>query len=929
MNISLNADKFNRNSIDLLAASRDASFYSLQPQVIAKPTDEYDIISLFEYAKHTGHSLTFRAAGTSLSGQSLSDSILVVLAGAWKESEIISTGSKIKAQPGVNGAHLNRKLQRFARVIGPDPASISACMVGGIIANNSSGMRSGILRNAYNSISDIRFILANGVIVDTEKNGANEKLKREAPDIYNGLLDFREEVLANGALVNKISEQYKIKNVVGYSLNSFLDYDNPVDILAHLLIGSEGTLGFISSATFETFANEPVKLTGMLVFQNVVDAAAAIVKVRATGVSALEIVDNHSLKSLKSLPAIKALLGEIDDAMSILLFEFQESARSIIEAKLVDLERVSDDLNLMKKPLLTWDSQKQSELWSIRSGLLPSLGASRTPGTTFILEDISFPLDVIHNAIPALIELFAKYGYTETGIYGHGMDGNLHFMLTQNFDNKNEIARYDAFMNALAELVIERFGGSMKAEHGTGRNIAPFVERQWGNDAYSIMKRIKTLLDPDNILNPGVLLNENPTCHLENIKSYPVLYDESDKCIECGFCEPVCPSADLSQSPRKRIVLMRERDLGNYIQDVNNDCDFEYNVNETCAVDGLCSVACPVGINTGVLVKSNRNFVHGKLSRKLADYFAGNFALLQMVAKSVILLGHSVEYILGTETINKLLNTYKSIFNLNKIEHWNDKLGMPVKIIYKESVKYDFLYFPTCISRMLGKPKNSDAPSLFDVISGICKKARINLKIPENVNDYCCGTVFSSKGFHTAYVKSINKLIEMFWNESAGGILPIIFDSSSCVQTAKSCRNDLSDELKIKYDDLTILDISEFLADYVLPNVQLSNKSERVVLHQTCSTIKLNIENKLEEIASSCAAEVIIPEYQGCCAMAGDRGLLYPELTESATRDEADEIIATEADGYYSSNLPCETAMSSSSAKQYLSIAYLVLKSMD
>ena len=929
LNIPLHTNKVVKSTLDLTADSRDASFYSIKPEVIVKPSDEFDIIALLEYASLNGKSLTFRAAGTSLSGQSLTSSVLVDLSGSWKSVEVIENGNKIKSQPGVIGENLNRKLHPYGRVIGPDPASISACMLGGILANNSSGMRSGIVRNAYNTIVALRFILANGILVDTSYPDADDRLKKNAPDIYEGLLNIKKEIQGNESLTDKIKEQYAVKNVVGYSLNSFLDYDGPVDILAHLFIGSEGTLGFISNATLLTYPDKTEKLTGMLLFKNVNAAAAAIIPVRATGVSALEIVDNKSLQSVSDLPAIKEILGVIDDSMSILLFEFQEAGRNIIEEKLVNLIGLARELNLETEPLLIWDSSKQEELWSIRSGLLPSLGASRTPGTTFILEDICFPLDKIDKAIPALLELFDRFDYKETGIYGHGMDGDLHFMLTQNFAESNEINRYAAFMDALAELVIERFGGSMKAEHGTGRSIAPFVEKQWGNDAYTIMKRIKRLLDPGNILNPGVLINEDKSCHLKNIKTYPVLNNDADNCIECGFCEPVCLSADLTQSPRKRIVLMRERIREDIQTDIFDNWDYEYNVDETCAVDGLCSLVCPVEINTGELVKSNRDKKRGKLGRKLADFLSTNFNVLESGAKVAVLSGHFAEFLFSEKGLNRIINAYKRVLRLEKVHHWNDKTGYPEKIIPRFSQDDEFLYFPTCISRVTGKPVSNNVFSLFDVISEVSAKAKIKLKIPEKVNNYCCGTIFSSKGFHDAYVKSINKLIDMFWNETGGGKLPVIFDSSSCVQTAKTCRNDLNDDLKQKYDDLTILDISEYLADYVLSRVHIKKKLNQVVLHQTCSSVRLNIENKIEQIAKTCACEVVILESQRCCGMAGDRGLLFPELTESATSGEAAEISLTVADGYYSSNLPCETAMSSATGKQYLSVAYLVLNAIE
>jgi D-lactate dehydrogenase len=276
-----------------------------------------------------------------------------------------------------------------------------------------------------------------------------------------------------------------------------------------------------------------------------------------------------------------------------------------------------------------------------------------------------------------------------------------------------------------------------------------------------------------------------------------------------------------------------------------------------------------------------------------------------------------------------MINAVKRLFGNKKIYHWNQHIGYPSKIITADSDSFEFLYFPTCISRITGKPSDTSANSLVSTIQRIAKKANINLKIPANVNNYCCGTVFNSKGFYDAYVNSINKLMEMLWRESDEGKLPVVFDASSCLHTVRNCRPDLNANTRVKYDLMTILDLSEFISDYILPRINIKSKLNRVILHQNCSVRKLNIENRMESIAANCADEVIIPESQSCCGMGGDRGLIFPELTQSATKYESAEVRNVHADGFYSSNLPCEAAMSQETNKNYLSIAYLVDKVSD
>ena len=163
-------------------------------------------------------------------------------------------------------------------------------------------------------------------------------------------------------------------------------------------------------------------------------------------------------------------------------------------------------------------------------------------------------------------------------------------------------------MEGLIELVIDRYDGSLKAEHGTGVNMAPFVEREWGPKATELMRRVKRLADPDGVLAPGVLINDDPGVHLKNLKTTPAIEEEVTTCVECGFCEPVCPSRHLTTTPRQRIVLRREmarQAPGSPVLEALLD-EYEYDALETCAADGTCMLACPLGIDTGKFVKSLR-----------------------------------------------------------------------------------------------------------------------------------------------------------------------------------------------------------------------------------------------------------------------------------------------------------------------------------
>lgn len=912
-----------------LSNATDASFYRIVPEKVVKPTSIYDIISLINQTKHGKKHLCFRGSGTSLSGQALTDGLLVDLSGQFNKFEIDLKSKTVFSECGVIAGKINQKLKRNNKILGPDPASINSCTIGGMIANNSSGMRSGIDRNVYNSLKSLKYILHDGFVIDSSLENSNDLLQQFQPDIYNGILSIKQEIESQQIIKDKIIKGYSIKNTIGYSMNSFIDFEKPIDILSHLMVGSEGTLSFIYGGDFEYCDDYPNKETGLLIFNDLSSACNSIKKIKSCDVNALEIIDYNSLKSVIGLKSIPSVLKEMKIGCSALLFEFQEERLSDLKEKRDRLLSIIPEFNLYTDLIISNDEIEQANLWSIRKGLLPSLGATKPIGDTFILEDLCFDLDDFKYAIPDLQNLFIKYGYLNTGIYGHCMDGNIHFMITENFDSEKSITKYSDFMNELAYLVVDKYSGALKAEHGTGRNMAPFVEKQWGRDIYNLMKRVKKLIDPDNIFNPNVIITDNNKIHLENIKSYPKIEDEVEKCIECGFCEVKCPSKDFTFTPRKRISILRElsRTKLNSIERFENlKKEYEYYSINTCAIDGMCATQCPVEINTGELIKKLRINQSNKFVNKLALIISDNFEYFELIMKISNYSAYLLGSLLGNENLEKSIIYLKEKFKFDLFPVWNQKINLPTFIKAINKSNPEFIYFPCCTTRMMGKPDGNT--SLDNIILSISSKANIEVKIPENISRYCCGTIFSSKGLKPAYLNSLYNLIDWLWIESQNGELPVIFDSSSCSHTIKSCFSDLDTEHLLKWEQLKILDSTEYINKHILSKSLIINKSNMTVLHPTCSSIKSGFDEQIKHIAEKLSNKVIIPDNLGCCGMAGDRGLMYPELTKNATNNEASEVNNYTADGYYSSNIPCEIAMSKSVNKQYLSIAYLVDKSI-
>ncbi|TCC98609.1 FAD-binding oxidoreductase [Pedobacter hiemivivus] len=910
--------------IDLVAYASDAGFYYLRPKAVVRPIAESEIIALFRFSHQHQVPLTFRTGGTSLSGQAITDGILVDLSQYWNKVAIEENGDLVRVQPGITGSVVNGHLKRYKRKIGPDPSSIDAAMMGGILSNNSSGMCCGVKLNSYHTTKHIRFILPDGKTFTTEKVADYERFEKECGHIYEAIRGMQDQLRDNTALYDLVRRKYETKNTVGYSLNAFIDHQHPLDVLAHLLIGAEGTLGFIAEAVMATVPDYPYKTTAFLYFPDIYAACQAIIPLTVSGAEAVELMDRASLRSIDSLKGVPLRLKTLPETAAALLVEFQANTLEELHAKKNVFLASASFLSMLEAPLFTEDVKEQAFFWKLRKGMFPAVGAVRASGTTVILEDIAFPVAKLGDAILDLQQLFKKYKYHEAIIFGHAKDGNIHFVVTQAFHTAAEIERYDLFLQEVVTLVVETYDGTLKAEHGTGRNMAPFIETEWGGEAYQIMKQLKSVIDPQNLLNPGVIINENKKAHITNLKPLPSVEHEVDKCIECGYCEHKCPSRNITTTPRQRIVIRRELAI---LKAKGNKRDFDQLVGEyqydgldTCAVDGLCATACPVDINTGDLVKRLRRESHSKTANGLALTVAKNFGATAFTVGLAVKAGDGMNRLFGESTMRNITGGLKKMIPAMPL--WSNQL-QPTKGKIEGSRNGSVVYFPTCINRMMGGAKDNkkSVPQTFMSVSA---KAGIEIVVPDDINSTCCGQLFSSKGYQDAYVYTSNETVRKLWKWTEGGKLPIVLDVSSCTHTLQHCRTVLSDENKAYFDQMSIIDSIDYLHDLVLPKLNVVHKKDSIVLHPVCTLKKMGLEGKLFQIADRFAHEVEVPLMAGCCGMAGDRGFLFPELTAAATAPEANEVKSAEYSGYYSTAKTCEMAMSDAVSKNYESILYLV-----
>ena len=928
------ANRVRSRYIDLVSYASDAGFYSLLPRAVVQPVNEEEIIALFKFSQQHNIPLVFRTGGTSLSGQSITNGILVDLSQHWNKITVEDTGNTVRVQPGITGAMVNAFLKKCKRKIGPDPSSISAAMMGGILSNNASGMCCGVKLNSYHTIKYVRFILPDGKTFNTEKPEDYTRFEKECGPLFTALKDVKNEIALNKILYNKIRYKYQTKNTVGYSLNAFVDYAHPLDIMAHLLIGAEGTLAFIAEAVLDTVPDYPYKSTTLLYFTDMYAACQAIVPLTKAGAVMVELMDRASLRAVENLTGMPAIVKTLPETAAALLIEFQENTVDTLEERVNNFLLSTSDFSLINAPVFTNEAAEQDFLWKVRKGLFPAVGAVRASGTTVILEDVAFPVEKLGDAIIELQELFKRYNYLNAIIFGHAKDGNIHFVVTQSFNTQAEINRYDMFMREVITLVVEKYNGTLKAEHGTGRNMAPFVETEWGGAAYEIMKRVKLAIDPHLLLNPGVIINDDKNVHIKNLKELPPVEEEVDKCIECGYCEHKCPSRDITATPRRRIVVRRAL---KQLELAGNTANYKllldqskYDVLDTCAVDGLCATACPVDINTGDLVKRLRRENHSSFANKTALFVARNFRTIEWFARTALKAGAGINKLFGKNSMLNITRGMKKI--LPGMPLWSAQISSPPNLSVLRTKRQatcnnTIVYFPGCISRMLGsyagKQKN-----IMQTFSSVCDKSNISVVVLNNVSGSCCSQIFSSKGFSDAYRFTANSIVEKLWKSSNEGMFPVVIDVSSCAYTLHNLRPVLEEENKQRFDKLNILDSIDFLHDKVMPRAIVKQKKSNIVLHPVCSLEKMKTGNKFIAVAKHFADGVTVPKYAGCCGMAGDRGFLFPGLTAAATLPEALEVNQQAYNNYYSSTKTCEMAMSEAVKANYESILYLVDEAM-
>ena len=968
----LPGDRVYTDELRTLAWGTDASFYRLTPQVVIRAKDESEVAAIVKLASKYGLPFTFRAAGTSLSGQSVSDSILIVAGKNWEDYSVAPDGESITLQPGIVGARVNQILKPLGRVFPPDPASIGSAMVGGIVANNASGMNCGTHANSDRMLLSARLVLPDGTVLDTGDEHSREAFRKSHPDFIARIESLRDHIRANGQLVDRIRKKYSIKNVTGLNLRPFIAYDDPFDIIAHSVVGSEGTLAFISQVTMRTLHDYPCKASAMLYFFTMRESCEAVVALKQLQSSDDDIAmsaENLMVKSAEMLDYLS--LASVDDPvylqykrdvdagriagvkpgdyhnLTAILTETKATTPGELQRRIDAITACLSRFNTYIPVEFTADPAVYGKYWAIRSGIFPSVGGSRPVGTSCLIEDVAFPVEDLPEATVKLQRLIADHGYKDACIYGHAFEGNYHFIINQLFSTDSEVQRYAAMMRDVARLVVEEYDGSLKAEHGTGRNMAPFVKQEWGEEAYAAMRELKAIFDPDNLLNPGVIFNDDPECFIKNFKPLPELKLEgtesvpkaserhdsvqatiegvlkANKCIECGFCEVNCVTCGFTLSSRQRIVIQREishlretgADPGRLAKLVKQ---YRYQGDQTCAGDGLCATSCPMGINVADLTHLIRQeaLPQGSMGYKVGNFAARHFAGVKSGLRLVLdtaRLGHNV---LGTGAMNGIAGTLHKAGMPLWTSTMPGKARQPLagRIGPRQDVAGKVVYFPSCINQTMGLSKGSPVEnSLVIEMVRLCSKAGYQVIFPKGIEKLCCGTIWESKGMLDIADRKTEELEKALWLASEQGKYPVVCDQSPCLHRMRKC---------IKR--MKLYEPVEFIWEYLRDRLEFTPIDRHIALHFTCSTREMGLVDKMTQLARLCSNNVFLPEGVGCCGFAGDRGWTHPEVNRWALRKLRRQLEENHVEMGYSNSRTCEVGLETNGGIPYLNIIYLV-----
>ena len=893
------------------------------PQAVVMARDAGDVAKVLAYGREQGIPVTFRAGGTSLNGQGQSDGILVDVRRHFGGVAVEDDGAIARgSSPARVLGHANRVLAPHGRKLGPDPASTD-------IATRRRRDRQQLRRDALRRrprtptrrVRSLTFVLPSGTTIDTAAPGAAERFAEAEPELAAGLAEIRDEIRADAELSERIRRKFEIKNTTGYRLCAFLDADEPLEIFRRLLVGSEGTLAFIAEAVFETVPL-PARTTTAWVHFPDIDAGdrpgpragrRRRHRGRADGRAG---ADHRRLEHGRRARGVEGAAARVGGAAGRVRRRRRRRSSTTTwpgPSEILAAREIDPPDRLHPRP-----RGDRGLLARARGPARPDRARCGRPGTALIIEDVCVPPERIAEGARDIQALLGEHGFLP-GVAGHASAGNLHFMLTPDFAKQEDLERYEAFMAELVELIVDKYDGSLKAEHGTGINMAPYVEREWGEKATELMWRVKQLADPDGVLAPGVRPQPRPR--------RPPAQPEDD-------------AGDRGVGDHLRRVRLLRAGLPEPRPD-----DDAAPADRAAARDGAPArgLAGAAGAARGVRVRrrsrpapptapasspARSGSTPASWSRSCAapPHRAGR----SDGAGDGEALGH------GRGRLARRPAPRRPAGAGGPKRGQSLPPPAPAKLPSDASTRAPppstCPPAPTASSappRLTGRNAPYGGKAALDpvveALVEVSARAGLPVWIPEDVAGTAAGCPGARKGFGEAHSPQGERdgraalALERGGGAADRGRRRLLHRS-----IADPGEGVLAEENAERLAKLEILDSVAWAHDRLLPWLEVGEKVGSATVHPTCATRHLGLAHRLEALADALADDVYVAPSATCCGFAGDRGISHPELTAAATAPEAAEVAGRHFDAHLSSNRTCEIGLERATGEPYESVILLL-----
>jgi FAD/FMN-containing dehydrogenase/Fe-S oxidoreductase len=852
--------------------STDASIYLRKPEGVVTARSEGDIKLALAAARKAGLSITPRGTGTSLAGQATAPGLALDVSEMRDALQIDLEGRRCVVEPGLVQGVLNSMVEPHGLVFGADTSTSDVATLGGMIGNNSAGMRSLVFGTTADQILSLRCILASGEVVNLRPLPREEAERRaQGEDAEARLLRGALEIGAK--YHDEIESRFPdmVRRVSGYGLDALVDPET-VD-LTRLICGSEGTLAVVTSAEFRLQYLPEARALASFQFESLAAAARATVELLKEDASALELLDDVAIGRARSNPAYRDSARFVQgEPRAVLLVEWS-GTREALDDRFEVLEDLAREVGAeVVVPLRGNDEMAQTV--KLRKSTLPLLlGTSEKEKPVAFVEDAAVPPERLEEFVRRFEEIVEKNG-TWACFYGHASVGTLHVRPALDTSDPEGVARMRRIGEEVADLVVE-CGGSISGEHGDGLSRSEFLEKMYGTRIMEAFREIKDLFDPEGMMNPGVILDPKPMDTQLRIgpgrKRLPIQTGLSfenqggfakaiELCNGSGFCRKttggtMCPSymvtLDEQDTTRARANMLRSVVEGTLPpEELTGERMKE--VMDLCVGCKACKTECPsqvdvASMKTEVLYQTGKK--HGFSSRqKAAGHMRTQLALAARLPK-----------LYNAAAGTKLARQVASLFGIDS------RRELP-KVTHKTfSRRFRDLpqgTGPKEIALFNDTWNEYQRPEIGEGAVRLFAAAGARVHLPKVV---CCGRPMLSEGLIDEARENARRNLDLLAPLLEWGI-PLVGLEPSCILTMRD------DYKKLLPDDERVEKLAAATRLFEEALLELDTElplrdGEPILLHGHCHQKALVGTGPTEKILGY-AADVEVVD-SGCCGMAG------------------------------------------------------------